>query len=152
MSGINLRMATAEDVAVVHRLLLELEKSLGATDQVERQEQDLLHFGFSQSSLFKALVAWRGAEAVGLALYFPEFSSWRGRPGVYVQDLYVSEKLRGTGLGRVLMEAVYADARQWGATYCRLSAHFDNDAAIAFYQRLGFKVADNERVLVLDGL
>ena len=152
MDGIHLRPGAAADVAVIHALLCALEKALGAERSVKRTEEDIRRFGFGESPRFKTLVAWHGDDPVGLALFFPEFSSWRGSPGVYVQDLYVSEKLRGAGLGRELMEAVYAEAHRWGATYCKLAVYGDNEAAVKFYQQLGFRVSEDERVLVLDML
>jgi GNAT superfamily N-acetyltransferase len=152
MNNFSIRKAGVDDVPVIHALLNELERSLGATGNVKRQAEDLRRYGFSGSPSFQALIAWRGADAVGLALFFPEFSSWRGRPGVYVQDLYVSPDYRDAGLGKALMQAVFEKARGWGADYCKLSVYDDNQAAVAFYQRLGFHVAENERVLLLDGL
>ena len=56
------------------------------------------------------MIARQDGKPVGLALFFFEFSTWRGRPGVYVQDLYVAADMRGTGLGRRLLEAVAARA------------------------------------------
>ena len=149
MSEISIRRATAGDVAVIHGLLAELEKTLGATAKVKRSPEDLLRFGFSESPCFEALIAWRAAEPVGLVLYFREFSSWMGMPGVYVQDLYVSPSMRGAGLGSRLMDAVYEHTRSWEAGYCKLTVHGHNDAAIAFYDRLGFEETEGEHVLFL---
>lgn len=148
MKEISIRRATVEDVPVIHRLLCELEKTLGATAKIKRQAEDLLKFGFSETPCFEALIAWRGGEPVGLALFFREFSSWLGSPGVYVQDLYVSPAVRGSGLGSMLMQAVYDRARDWAAAYCKLMVHADNEAAIAFYRRLGFRVVKGEHVLI----
>jgi len=144
-----IRMATVEDVPVIHRLLSELENTLGATSKIKRKAEDLGKFGFSDDPLFETLIAWNGAEAVGLALYFREFSTWLGKPGVYVQDLYVASSQRGTGLGSKLMQAVYDRAHGWSAAYCKLMVHADNDAAMAFYRRLGFHVVSGEHVLIL---
>jgi len=141
-------MATVEDVPVIHRLLCELEKTLGATSRIRRKPADLDRFGFSGDPLFETLIAWQGTEAVGLALYFREFSTWLGKPGVYVQDLYVAPSQRGTGLGSELMRAVYERARGWSAAYCKLMVHAGNDGALAFYKRLGFKVVGGENVLI----
>jgi len=145
---ITIRMATVEDVPVIHRLLSELEATLGAASKIKRRAEDLGKFGFSDEPLFEALVAWSGLEPVGLAVYFREFSTWLGKPGVYVQDLYVAPSQRGTGLGSRLMQAVYDRARGWSAAYCKLMVHTDNQAAIAFYRRLGFHVVGGEHVLI----
>ena len=152
MHEISIRPATAENIPVIHALLTELEQALGAGDSVKRTAEDIRRFGFGQSPLFNVLLAWQGEQAVGLALFFREFSSWRGSPGVYVQDLYVSADLRGSGLGRKLMEAVTKVANDWGATYCKLAVYGDNEPAITFYKRLGFRLSETESVLVLDEL
>lgn len=152
MNEISIRKATVEDASVIHNLLSELEKTLGATQQVKRTLADLETFGFSGEPCFEALIAWQDATAVGLVVFFREFSTWRGIPGVYVQDLYVSAETRGTGLGSRLMEAVFEHCRDWGVGYCKLSVHAGNETAMAFYKRLGFKEARNEHVFVLDGL
>jgi len=153
MSGseITISLASEKDVPVIHALLTELEQTMGATESVKRTADDLRRFGFGEAPLFEVLLAWQDGKAVGLALFFREFSSWRGTPGVYVQDIYVSAELRGTGLGKKLMQAVMETAHSWGATYCKLSVYGDNEPAQAFYQRLGFRISDTECVLVLDG-
>jgi len=144
--------ATAEDAELIHRLLTELEGSIGAKDRIRRKPEDLLRFGFSEGPFFEALIARSGESALGLAVFFREFSTWRGSPGVYVQDLYVASEARGCGLGRQLMDAVLERARAWGATYCKLAVYGENTGAMAFYRRLGFHVSAQERVLMLDGI
>jgi ribosomal protein S18 acetylase RimI-like enzyme len=150
MNEISIRQATLADVSVIHGLLSDLEKTLGATSKVKRTVADLRKFGFSESPCFEALLAWQDAEAVGLVLFFREFSSWLGKPGVYVQDLYVSAGLRGSGLGSKLMQAVYDHTRKWGARYCKLTVQRNNAAAIAFYRQLGFRAAEGDCVLLLE--
>jgi GNAT superfamily N-acetyltransferase len=152
MNDISIRKATVEDVAVIHSLLMQLEETLGATSKVDRQIEDLRKYGFSEAPCFEVLIAWNGAEAVGLVLFFREFSSWKGSPGIYVQDLYVSPDMRGTGLGAKLMQAMYEHTRDWGARYCKLTVHANNEVAIPFYEHLGFQPVENEHVLILDDL
>jgi GNAT superfamily N-acetyltransferase len=152
MNEISIRQATVEDVAVIHRLLTELEETLGATSKVKRTPEDLRQFGFSEAPSFEALIAWSHTGAVGLVLFFREFSSWKGSPGIYVQDLYVSPDMRGTGLGAKLMKAMFEHTRDWGASYCKLTVHADNEIVIPFYEHLGFQLLENEHVLILEGL
>jgi len=149
---ISIRLANADDADAIHQLLCELERALGASDSVRRSSTDILRHGFGKMPLFRALIATQNGQDVGLALFFPEFSTWKGQPGVYVQDLYVARELRGSGLGRKLMQAVYDVAQEWGACYCKLSVYGDNDAAMKFYRRLGFRHSKAENVFILDGL
>lgn len=152
MHEINIRKATVKDVTVIHSLLSELERTLGGPTKTQRKVEDLVRFGFSDEPCFQALIAWRGSDAVGLVLFFKEFSSWKGSVGVYIQDLYVSPGERGTGMGWKLMKAAYKQARSWNASYCKLTVHDGNATALAFYERLGFRVARNDNVLILDNL
>lgn len=147
-----IRPATAADAALMHQLLSELERSLGVKHSVTRRPEDLLRYGFVDNSFFEALIAWEDERPAGLALYFSEFSTWRGSPGVYIQDFYVSADARGSGLGKRLMEAVIDRSRGWGASYCKLAVYGENENALGFYRHLGFRVSSNEMVLILDRL
>ncbi len=149
MSGISIRLATVEDVPVMHRLLTELAGALGKLDRIRGTEQDLEQFGFGDHPRFEAMLAFKGDQAVGLAVFFYEYSTWRGTPGVYVQDLYVTSRLRGTGLGRDLLRAVRERARSLGGRYLKLTVFDGNQDAISFYQHLGFELCEDEQPLVL---
>jgi len=152
MDKIDIRRGRAEHAPVIHRLLSELEEGMGMGEAVKRKPGDILHYGFCEKPFFETLIAWRGDQPVGLALYFSEFSTWRGSPGIYVQDLYVSEEARGTGLGRRLLESMIERSRSWGATYCKLAVYHEDEAALSFYRHFGFHVSEHESVLVIDGL
>jgi GNAT superfamily N-acetyltransferase len=101
--------------------------------------------------MFQALLAERAGRALGVAVYFPEFSTLRGQPGVYLQDLYLAPDARAIGLGRRLIGAVVRNAAEWHAGYLRLATHTDNEVAMAFYERLGFRGDPREKALMLDG-
>ena len=146
---ITIRRAAREDAVRVHRLLRDLAVTLGKGDVITSTVDDIERFGFGEDPRFEALLAFEGGEAVGLALYFFEFSTWRGRPGVYVQDMYVAPAMRGRGLGRELMEAVIRRSRERGGRYVKLSVYDGNEAAIGFYRSLGFEICDDEQVLAL---
>ena len=149
VNDITIRLATVEDVPQIHRILLELAGVLGKLDEIRGTEQDLEQFGFGDHPRFEAVLALEGDRAVGLAVFFYEYSTWRGTPGVYVQDLYVSNHLRGTGLGRDLLRAVRKRAREWGGRYVKLTVFDGNQEAISFYRHLGFELCEDEQALVL---
>ncbi len=96
------------------------------------------------------LLALRGEDTVGAALYSPNFSTVRGAAGVYVSDLWVARAARGQGLGtRLLAQVTRAGRDRWGATWLRLAAYHHSHEALAFYARLGFTPADAQQELRL---
>ncbi len=152
MPGIEIRQAVPGDAAVVVDLLRSLALTLGEEEKFRSTEAAILRHGFGADRLLWSMLAMEGMSGVGLACYFPTFSTTRGVPGVYVQDLYVAPEARGRGLGRRLLAAVSRDAAaDWGAAYLTLLVLDGNSGARTFYQRLGFVLPDNERPAFLDG-
>lgn len=151
MSAETIRRAAVEDVAAVQGLLAALARGLGEARQFRGTAHDLRRYGFGERPHFEALMAERAGKPVGLVLFFPEFSTWRGRPGVYVQDLFVAPAARGGGLGRRLIEAPALSAAAWDAAYMRLSVHAGNRDAVDFYARLGFQTAEADCTVVAEG-
>jgi GNAT superfamily N-acetyltransferase len=141
-------MATRKDLPSILRLLTELAESLGKADEMKASISELERYGFGAQPLFEAVVAFDGAVAVGLAVFFSEYSTWRGTPGVYIQDLYVTREYRGDGLGRELISAVRQRARSWGSSYVKLTVYDGNEQALDFYRRLGFELRADELPLV----
>lgn len=149
MAPIRIRSARREDAAVIHRLLLDLAAAMDKPQAIRSSVADIERFGFGEPPRFEAVLAFEGEEAVGLAVYFYEFSTWRGQPGVYVQDLYVAPGARGRGLGRDLIQAVRQRAAEQGARYVKLTVYDRDPAALAFYHSLGFESCEDELPLVL---
>jgi ribosomal protein S18 acetylase RimI-like enzyme len=150
MDDIEIVSAAPGDAPAIHSLLRALAVALNRPHDVKSTPDDIAHYGFGASPAFETVLARRSGDPVGLVLYFYEFSTWRGCPGVYIQDLYVDGALRGSGLGRRLLAAVAARAARRHATYMRLSVDVGNDEGLGFYGRLGF-TAPNEQTLVLEG-
>jgi GNAT superfamily N-acetyltransferase len=131
-----IRFATAADAGLLLRLIRELAAFERAPDAVVATEADLVRHGFGEHPQFEAILAFRGGEAVGAALFHSRFSTWLGRPGLYLEDLYVVEQARGEGVGRRLLARLAAIALQrgWG----RIDFHvLDWNPARRFYERLG---------------
>jgi ribosomal protein S18 acetylase RimI-like enzyme len=142
--------AVREDAPAIHELLRKLSVALDRPHDVKSTPEDIARYGFGPNPTFETILARRDGKAVGLVLFFYEFSTWRGCPGVYIQDLYVDDALHRSGLGRRLLAAVAARAAEREARYMRLSLDVGNDKGLGFYERLGFD-APSEQMMVLDG-
>jgi GNAT superfamily N-acetyltransferase len=150
--GREIRRAEAADAEPLAALLAEMADELGAPFGGRCDAAAVRHYGFGAAPLFHAVLAERAGQALGMALYFTEFSTFRALPGVYVQDLYIRPPARATGLGRALLAAVVREAAgAWGAAYLRLSAHETNPGALAFYTKLGFRTDPGERPFWIEG-
>jgi ribosomal protein S18 acetylase RimI-like enzyme len=146
-----IREAAPEDAQVIRDMIAALARETGRPDiEVLSVDEVRLH-GFGPHPDFRALIAGYKGAPVGLAVYFSEFSTWRGRRGVYIQDIYVTPDQQGAGVGRRLINAVLKRARNDGAVYLRLAADRSNAAAIRFYKRIGFREAREDRIFVLEG-
>jgi GNAT superfamily N-acetyltransferase len=134
--GITLRFATAEDCPLLLRLIRELAVYEKAPDAVVASEEDLRRHGFGPEPQFEAILAFLDGEPAGAALFHARFSTWLGRPGLYLEDLYVTEQARGRGVGRRLMARLAAIAveRGWGRIDFNV---LDWNPAREFYHRLG---------------
>jgi GNAT superfamily N-acetyltransferase len=137
-AGITVRFATADDVPLLLRLIRALAVFEKAPAAVVATEADLLRHGFGPERRFEAILAFLDGEPAGCALFHSRFSTWLGRPGLYLEDLYVVEPARGRGVGRRLMARLAAIAveRGWG----RIDFHvLDWNPAREFYHRLGME-------------
>src|SRR5258707_15890510 len=133
--AITIRVATAEDCGLLLRLIRELAVYERAPDAVVASEEDLRSHGFGPNPQFEAILAFLDGEPAGAALFHARFSTWLGRPGLYLEDLYVTEQARGQGVGRRLMAqlAAVAGERGWG----RIDFHvLEWNPARQFYHRL----------------
>lgn len=141
---ITLRPVTPADAADIARMVRRLAEATGELHKVRSTAEDFARHGFGDAPAFLGMLALCGDQPVGLSLWFYNFSSWRGDLGVYLQDIYVDEELRGRGIGKRLLAETVRRARADGATHLRLSVATDNDTAREFYARLGFTYRDDE--------
>jgi ribosomal protein S18 acetylase RimI-like enzyme len=149
MAEIVIREAIEDDAEAIHAMVVALAHHVGKPEYVTSTPDAIRRHGFGADRAFETLIAEQGGKPVGLILYFCEFSTWRGRRGVYVQDLYVAKEARALGLGKRLIAACVKGAAKRGAGYMRLSVERVNEGAAAFYERLGFEERLSERMFVL---
>ena len=131
--------ADASTIVAFVRGLAEFEHE--PLEQVHLTEADVLRDGFGEQRFFECLIAEQpsatGMRPVGFALFFPNYSTWEGRAGLYVEDIFVVEDARRSGAGRAILEALARIAQDRGAARIDLAV-LDWNPARAFYERLGF--------------
>jgi GNAT superfamily N-acetyltransferase len=148
---LRLREATADDVPLILRLIRELalyERDPGA---VVASEADLLRDGFGPLPLFQVLLAEWNGEAAGFAFWFFNYSTWLGRKGLYLEDLFVLPRLRGAGIGRALLAQLGRIAQRERCGRVQWQVLDWNEPAIGFYKSLGAEVMEEWLTLRVEG-
>jgi GNAT superfamily N-acetyltransferase len=132
-----IRPAVAEDAETVAQLIRELALYERLEHEVAMTTDDIRSTLFGDQRFAEALLAEAGGEAVGLALFFSNYSTFLGRPGIYLEDLFVKPGHRGTGLGKALLREVARIAVERGCGRLEWAVLDWNQAAIDFYEKLG---------------
>lgn len=147
----DIRPATREDVPLLIELIGALAEYERLRDQVVLDAALLEQHLFGERPAAEAVIAEVGGEAAGFALFFPSFSTFLGRPGIWLEDLFVLAAHRRGGIGRALLEhlAQLTVARGWGRL--EWSALDWNEPALAFYRELGARVMPEWHLHRLDG-
>ena len=138
MGEIVIRSAGPEDVGTLLQLIRELAEFEKLAHEVRATEADLLREGFGASPRYEALLAEEDGRALGFALYFHNFSTFEGRSGLHLEDVFVRDEARGRGIGRKLMARLAAIAAERDCARLDLSVLHWNPAR-RFYDRLGMK-------------
>ncbi|HVT65081.1 MAG TPA: GNAT family N-acetyltransferase [Mycobacteriales bacterium] len=132
-----IRLAVVDDVPVIVSLIRELADYEREPDAVEATEADIRAALFGASPAAFCHVAEHDGEVVGFALWFLNFSTWKGRHGIYLEDLFVRPSARGTGLGKALLMTLIEIARERGYGRVEWAVLDWNTPAIEFYRSLG---------------
>jgi len=153
-SNFEIRPARVEDVPVVLELIRELATYERAPDEVAATEEQLVDVLFGERPAAEVLLAFEGKSPIGFAVFFHNFSTWLGRPGLYLEDLFVKPEKRGKGYGRALLVALAKIARDRACGRMEWAVLDWNEPAIKFYRALGAKPMDEWTVfrLTRDGI
>ena len=136
MVGVFIRPAVRADAAIILELIRELARFERAEESVQATVTDLERDGWGDTPRFEALIAEIDGAPIGFALYFHNYSTWEGRAGIYLEDLYVMPEARGSGAGRRLMTRLAAIAVERGCARLDFSV-LDWNPARRFYASLG---------------
>ena len=146
-----IRPATETDVPIILRLIRDLAEYERAPDAVVATEAGLREVLFGAKRSAEVLLALEAGEPVGFAVYFHNFSTWLGRPGLYLEDLFVRPEMRGKGYGRALLERLAQIAKERGCGRMEWAVLDWNEPAIQFYRKLGAQPMEEWTVFRLTG-
>jgi GNAT superfamily N-acetyltransferase len=132
-----IRRAHVDDVPIIFELIHALAAYERAPEEVVATEDQLIDVLFGERPVAEVLLAFEGKFPVGFAVYFYNFSTWLGRPGLYLEDLFVKPEKRGNGYGRALLVELAKIARDRGCGRMEWAVLDWNEPAIKFYRALG---------------
>jgi GNAT superfamily N-acetyltransferase len=150
MSNWTIRDAQPGDEERILTLIRDLALYEKEPEQAVATPSDLTRALFSGSPTAECVLAERDGETLGFALFFTNFSTWTGRPGLYLEDLFVREAARGAGIGKALLLHLASIARERAYGRMEWSVLDWNQPAIDFYESLGAKPMDGWTVYRLD--
>lgn len=139
MVNIEIRKATIADAALILKFVTELAIYEKAESEVLATQADIVNSLFAESSTAQALICYVKGEPIGFAVYFYNYSTWLGKNGLYLEDLYVSPESRGTGAGKALLKHLAKIALEKDCGRFEWSVLDWNEPAIKFYESIGAK-------------
>ncbi len=139
----SVRPAEKRDVGVIMGFIRELAEYERLAHEVVADEVSLDRFLFGERPAAEALIAEYETTPVGFALFFHTFSTFVGRPGLYLEDLYVRPNMRGKGFGKLLLRHVAQLARERDCGRLEWAVLDWNESAIRFYENLGARAMDD---------
>jgi GNAT superfamily N-acetyltransferase len=141
-----IRPATPADVPLILRFVRELAEFEREPDAVLATEEMLQAALFGERPAAEAVIAEFDGAPAGFALFFQNFSTWTGRPGIYLEDLYVTPAARGSGVGTALLRHLAGIALDRGCGRFEWAVLDWNEPAIRFYRAMGAVGMDEWRV------
>ncbi|WP_420008182.1 N-acetyltransferase family protein [Xanthomonas sacchari] len=151
MAVLHIRPAVADDAALILRLIRDLARYERAEDAVQTDEAGLRATLFGADARAQALICEADGQPIGYAVYFYNYSTWLGRNGLYLEDLYVDPAHRGVGAGKALLQHLARQAVAEGCGRFEWSVLDWNQPAIDFYEAVGARAQDEWIVYRLQG-
>ncbi|MET0371597.1 MAG: GNAT family N-acetyltransferase [Sphingobium sp.] len=149
--SILIRPAEPADIGTIQDFILALAGYEKLRHEARATREDLAHHLFGPRPMAEVLIADGAEGPIGFALFFHNFSTFEGKPGIYLEDLFVLPQARGLGAGKALLARLAALAVERGCARLEWSVLDWNAPAIAFYRRIGARPMDEWTVQRLDG-
>jgi GNAT superfamily N-acetyltransferase len=148
---LRLRDATRDDVPAILALIRDLAEYEKEPQAAVATAEDLLRDGFGERPLFRVVMAEWGSETAGFAFWFFNYSTWQGRPGLYLEDLFVRPAYRGRGIGKALLVHLAGIALRENCGRFVWQVLDWNEPAIRFYESLGARHMKEWMTMRVDG-
>ena len=148
---LRIRPADAEDIPLIVQLIRELAEYERTPEEAVATEEDIRRDGFSANPKFRVVIAEWGDKAVGFSLFFYNYSTWLGRSGLYLEDLFVRPAFRGKGIGKALLTHLAKTAVEEGCGRFEWQVLNWNTPAIEFYKALGARVMEEWSTMRISG-
>ena len=146
-----IRTATPADVPQILSFIRALAAYEREPDAVTATEADLMRDGFGLNPFYSCLIAEHDGQPAGFAFYFFNYSTWMGRPGLYLEDIYVQPEFRGLGIGKALLQQIAAIAVEKNCPRLQWEVLDWNTPAIDFYRAMGAEFLDEWRNVRVTG-
>ena len=148
---VSIRPATPADASLMLRFIRGLAEYEREPNAVVATEADLIRDGFGPHPKYRCLIAeWDGVPA-GFAFFHYNYSTWRGQPGLYLEDLFVLPEMRGKGIGKALLQKLAAIALEENLYGLRWMVLEWNEPALKFYETLGAELLGEWETMLLRG-
>ncbi len=151
MTQLHITHAEAHDVTAIHEMISELSDHLGLAHEMVATEGEIHNALFGPQRQAEVLLARLDGAAVGFALYYGNYSTFRGRCGIHLEDLYVRPQARGLNIGRLLLAELARITLERGCTRLEWWVLAADEQAVAFYERMGALAKDEWTVFRLRG-
>ena len=148
---LNIRPVAEADIPLVLEFIRDIAEYERLSDQVVADEAILRESFFGPSAKAEGLIAERAGEPAAFAIYFENFSTFTGRPGLYLEDLFVKPAWRQHGIGRAMLVRLAQIAVERGCPRFEWVALDWNQNAIDFYEKLGAKQLNEWRIFRMEG-
>ncbi len=148
---LTIRTSTPDDVPLIQQFIRDLAEYERSPESAVATQEDLMRDGFGPEPKYRCLIAEWNGEPAGFAFFFYNYSTWQGRPGLYLEDLFVKPKFRGKGIGKSLLLhlAKIAVAENCGRFQWQVLDW--NTPAIDFYKSLGAEMMSEWLTMRVEG-
>lgn len=146
MSNLTIRFAEVDDTADIFSLINELASYEKLSHLITTSVDELKINLFGKEKFVEILIAEYDNKIVGQALFFKNFSTFLGKPGIYLEDLFVKPDFRGKGIGKALLEKIISIAKERNYGRVEWSVLDWNESAIDFYKKMGAEILDEWKI------